>query len=68
MSQFLERLAYFSRRREAFADGHGETHAWHVASTKAPPQPDAAPLPMKLPYRDWGDYNWVVQHMSVDRD
>jgi nitrate reductase alpha subunit len=24
MSQFLERLTYFSRRRESFADGHGE--------------------------------------------
>ena len=24
MSQFLERLTYFSRRREAFAGGHGE--------------------------------------------
>lgn len=24
MSHFLERLAYFSRRRESFADGHGE--------------------------------------------
>jgi prepilin-type N-terminal cleavage/methylation domain-containing protein/prepilin-type processing-associated H-X9-DG protein len=51
----------------SFVDGHGETHLWHVASTKAPAHPDAAPLPMKLPYRDWGDYNWVVQHMSVDR-
>jgi len=52
----------------SFADGHGETHRWRVASTKAPSQPDGAALPMKLPYRDWGDFSWVVQHMSVDRD
>ena len=52
----------------SFADGHGETHRWRVASTKAPARPDGAPLPMKLPYRQWGDFDWVLEHMSVDRD
>ena len=52
----------------SFADGHSETHRWRVASTKPPSQPDGAPLPMKLPKSDWGDFDWVIDRMSVDRD
>ncbi len=52
----------------AFADGHGETHRWRFASTKAPPRPDGAQLPMKLPRSEWGDFSWVTDHMSIDRD
>src|SRR6266699_466785 len=52
----------------SFADGHSETHRWRVASTKPPSQPDGAPLPMKLPKSDWGDFEWVIDRMSVDRD
>ena len=52
----------------SFADGHSETHRWRVASTRRPSQPDGAPLPMKLPKSDWGDFDWVIDRMSVDRN
>ena len=52
----------------SFADGHSETHRWRLASTKPPSQPDAAPLPIKLPKAEWGDFDWVIDRMSVDRD
>jgi len=52
----------------SFVDGHAETHRWKVASTIRPARPDGAPLPMKLPRSEWGDFDWVAERMSVDRD
>ena len=52
----------------SFADGHSETHRWRSASTKPPSQPDGAPLPIKLPRSDWGDFDWLIDRMSVDRN
>ena len=52
----------------SFADGHSEIHRWRSASTKPPSQPDAAPLPIKLPKTDWDDFDWLIDRMSVDRD
>lgn len=52
----------------SFADGHSEAHRWRLDSTKRPAQPDGAPLPMKLPKTEWGDFQWVVDRMSVDRE
>ena len=52
----------------SFADGHAETHRWRFASTKPPSQPDGAPLPLKLPKTGWGDFSWVLERMSIDRD
>jgi prepilin-type N-terminal cleavage/methylation domain-containing protein/prepilin-type processing-associated H-X9-DG protein len=51
-----------------FGDGHSETHRWTLASTKRPPEPDAAPLPIKLVPSEWGDYHWLLQRTSVDRN
>ncbi|MBI3850252.1 MAG: prepilin-type N-terminal cleavage/methylation domain-containing protein [Verrucomicrobia bacterium] len=51
----------------SFADGHSETHRWRFDSTKRPARPDAAQLPIAIPKSDWGDIDWVTDHMSVER-
>ncbi|HKW30257.1 MAG TPA: prepilin-type N-terminal cleavage/methylation domain-containing protein [Verrucomicrobiae bacterium] len=52
----------------SFADGHSVLHSWMVSSTIRPPWPDAASLPISLPYREWSDFQWVISHMSVEND
>jgi prepilin-type N-terminal cleavage/methylation domain-containing protein/prepilin-type processing-associated H-X9-DG protein len=52
----------------SFADGHSEMHRWSLASTRAPARPDGAALPRPLERSEWGDYGWLRQHTSVDRD
>jgi len=52
----------------SFADGHAESHYWRLETTRRPARPDGAPLPMKLTKSEWGDYDWVLKRMSVDRD
>jgi prepilin-type N-terminal cleavage/methylation domain-containing protein/prepilin-type processing-associated H-X9-DG protein len=51
----------------SYADGHSALHRWVVSSTKRPPQPDAAGLPIPLAPQQRTDFEWVVDHMSVDR-
>jgi len=53
----------------SFADGHARMKRWVVASTKAPLNPDAATfnLPFYVTRAQSADFNWVVEHMSVDR-
>jgi prepilin-type processing-associated H-X9-DG protein/prepilin-type N-terminal cleavage/methylation domain-containing protein len=48
----------------SYADGHAETYIWKCASTKPPPLPDAAGLPIDVS-DDPRDFNWVIAHMSV---
>jgi prepilin-type processing-associated H-X9-DG protein len=50
----------------AFADGHSRIKKWSVTSTKVAARPDAAILPLYLPKTDVADFNWVIDHMSVD--
>lgn len=52
----------------SFADGHARMKRWLVASTKAPATPDAAALPFYVAKAQSADFNWVTEHMSVDRD
>ncbi len=52
----------------SFADGHSTLHSWAVPSTIRPPWPDAASLPILLPYQEWSDFQWVISHMSVESD
>jgi len=52
----------------SFADGHSETHRWNLSSTKAPAKPDGVSLPLKLARDEWGDYDWLIERTSVDRD
>ena len=51
----------------SFADGHGVLHRWVVASTKKPARPDAALLPIDLRDQSRADFEWVVEHMSVEK-
>jgi prepilin-type N-terminal cleavage/methylation domain-containing protein/prepilin-type processing-associated H-X9-DG protein len=48
----------------SYADGHSEPYIWKCASTKPPPVPDAAGLPIDVA-DDPRDFNWVIAHMSV---
>ncbi len=52
----------------SFADGHSEIHKWRCASTIKPAQPDAASLPFAVPVNEPADFNWLMSHMSVDKD
>jgi prepilin-type N-terminal cleavage/methylation domain-containing protein/prepilin-type processing-associated H-X9-DG protein len=49
----------------AFADGHQELRRWQRESTKKPPRPDAAALPLQLQQDDLADLKWVVNRMSA---
>jgi prepilin-type N-terminal cleavage/methylation domain-containing protein len=51
----------------SFADGHSEMHRWLFPSTKRPARPDAAQLPISIPKIQWGDFDWVMDRMSVQR-
>ena len=55
----------------SFADGHSSLHRWQQPSTIRPPQPNAADLPIPIPSEPASaitDFNWVMDHMSVDKD
>lgn len=49
-----------------FADGHAESHRWLAPSTRPPNRPDAAQLPFAIPYRDLGDFRWLMERMSTE--
>jgi prepilin-type N-terminal cleavage/methylation domain-containing protein/prepilin-type processing-associated H-X9-DG protein len=52
----------------SFADGHSALHRWLEPSTIRPPLPDAADLPLTIPKAEWGDFQWVTSHMSVENN
>lgn len=52
----------------SFADGHAEIHRWLRARTKRPPIANSLRLPMYIPANEREDYDWVISHMSVDKD
>ena len=52
----------------SFADGHSALHSWVVPSTIRPPWPNAASLPISLPYKEWSDFQWVISHMSIENN
>jgi prepilin-type N-terminal cleavage/methylation domain-containing protein/prepilin-type processing-associated H-X9-DG protein len=49
----------------SFADGHVEAHRWAKSSTRKPPRPDAAGLPMELQNDDHADFDWLMQRTST---
>ncbi|MCX8090101.1 MAG: prepilin-type N-terminal cleavage/methylation domain-containing protein [Verrucomicrobiae bacterium] len=51
----------------AFADGHSEIHRWVHPSTKQPPRAFAVNLPMEVPADERKDFEWVLEHMSIER-
>jgi prepilin-type N-terminal cleavage/methylation domain-containing protein/prepilin-type processing-associated H-X9-DG protein len=52
----------------SFADGHSQLHRWMQSGTYRPPMPDAANLPISLSAGQKQDLDWVLDHMSVDRN
>ena len=52
----------------SYVDGHAEWHQWRFASTKPPPEPDAAGLPKTIPAGEQGDLSWLLSQTSVYAD
>jgi prepilin-type N-terminal cleavage/methylation domain-containing protein len=52
----------------AYADGHSALHRWVVPGTLRPVQPDVPYLPVAVAADQRADFNWMLEHMSVDRD
>jgi prepilin-type N-terminal cleavage/methylation domain-containing protein/prepilin-type processing-associated H-X9-DG protein len=52
----------------AYVDGHAEWRHWTFASTKPPPRPDAANLPMQIPDGEIGDFSWLLSQTSVHQE
>lgn len=55
----------------SFADGHSQLHRWEQQNTIRPPLPNAASLPISIPANPaaaLADFNWVLAHMSVDKN
>lgn len=50
----------------SFADGHSRLQKWNDESTLAPARPDAADLPLYVRKSQARDFNWVLEHMSMD--
>jgi prepilin-type N-terminal cleavage/methylation domain-containing protein/prepilin-type processing-associated H-X9-DG protein len=50
----------------AFADGHSALHHWVDADTLRPAQPNAAALPRAISSDFHSDFDWVIQHMSIE--
>jgi prepilin-type processing-associated H-X9-DG protein/prepilin-type N-terminal cleavage/methylation domain-containing protein len=48
----------------SFADGHVELHRWISTTTRLPPKPDTAPLPMGIPENQDGDFDWLIQRTT----
>lgn len=52
----------------SFADGHSEIHHWRYTLTRPPSVPHGAePRPIPIPANQRDDFNWVMAHMSVER-
>jgi prepilin-type N-terminal cleavage/methylation domain-containing protein/prepilin-type processing-associated H-X9-DG protein len=52
----------------SFADGHCETHVWKFALTKPPPRQDAIHWPLTFAPNQSADHDWVIEHMSIERE
>ncbi|HXR04522.1 MAG TPA: prepilin-type N-terminal cleavage/methylation domain-containing protein [Verrucomicrobiae bacterium] len=67
-AQWLHLPASYHNRATAFsfADGHSSLHRWTQPDTYRPPAPDAAGLPLSIPSAQQQDFDWVLEHMSVD--
>jgi len=69
-AQWIDLPASYHNRATAFsfADGHSQLHRWVNQNTIRIPQPDAPYFPIDvLPGQD-EDFDWVLEHMSVDHN
>jgi len=69
-TQWIDLPATYHNRATAmsFADGHCALHLWTLSDTYRPPLPNAAGLPIAIPSAQTEDYNWVLEHMSVEKN
>jgi prepilin-type N-terminal cleavage/methylation domain-containing protein len=69
-AQWIDLPASYHNRSTAFsfADGHSQLHRWVNPGTIRTPQPDAPYLPIDVPADQSDDFNWVLEHMSVDHN
>ena len=51
----------------SFADGHSELHKWVEPATRQAPRPDVVALPLPIPAEARADFDWLIQHTSVER-
>ena len=52
----------------SYADGHGALHRWSEPGTIVPSAPNAANLPIPVPAGARADFEWVMDHMSFERN
>ena len=54
----------------SFVDGHSEMHKWRNPATRQPVRPDSLIplLPLNFPENETDDYDWVIEHMSVEKN
>jgi len=52
----------------SFADGHSALHRWMISSTILPIQPDVPYLPIDVTVNQRADFDWIMDHMSVDHN
>lgn len=52
----------------SYADGHGALHRWSEPGTIVPSAPNAANLPIPVPAGSRVDFEWVMDHMSFERN
>jgi prepilin-type N-terminal cleavage/methylation domain-containing protein len=69
-AQWIDLPASYHNRSTAFsfADGHSQLHRWVNPGTIRIPQPDVPYLPIDVPADQSDDFNWVMDHMSVDHN
>jgi prepilin-type N-terminal cleavage/methylation domain-containing protein len=72
-AQWTDLPASYHNRATAFsfADGHSSLHRWLQPDTIRPPLPNAANLPIAIPSSPAAaiaDFDWVMDHMSVDKN
>jgi prepilin-type N-terminal cleavage/methylation domain-containing protein len=69
-AEWLDLPATYHNRATAFsfADGHGALHRWLVPSTIYPVQPDVPYIPADIAADQRTDFNWILEHMSVDQN
>lgn len=49
----------------AYGDGHAEAHRWVDSSTRKPPRPDAANLPLSIGPGERTDFYWLIKRTST---
>jgi len=69
-AQWIDLPASYHNRSTAFsfADGHSQLHRWVNPGTIRIPQPDVPYYPIDVPAGQDEDFNWVLEHMSVDHN